>query len=111
MSLALVSTCVGGRRAGLDVQIYRPVVDAPKQRASRLAASNQAGRLWGLTDRDCQILDAYIKHGLLKIVAAELGLQCHSIETALRRMHAKAGVNSSIQLVAAYVTAKSGGFE
>ena len=88
--LSLIATCVGGRRAGFE--------QPP-------AAAKPACGL-GLTARDREILDAYIKHGRIKAVAHELGATHRSIDYAISRMQEKAGVVSSVQLVAAYVAAQ-----
>ncbi len=106
MNLPLTSTCVGGRRSGGPI----PVFIAPKSAAPHKAPAPT--HPLGLTARECQIVETYIQTGVGKLAAAELGIQLPTFHTALRRLHEKVGVISSVQLVAAYVAAKrTGGFE
>lgn len=70
-----------------------------------MSASPQSG-VMSLTQRECQLLDAYIRTGIGKVAAAELGITIHSFHGALIRAYQKTGLNGSIQLVAAYVAAK-----
>jgi DNA-binding NarL/FixJ family response regulator len=70
-----------------------------------MSASPQSGFL-NLTERECSLLDAYIRTGFGKVAADELGITTHTFHCALRRVYQKTGLNSAVQLVAAYVAAQ-----
>lgn len=90
MSLALVSTCVGGRRAGLAAPVLTP------PRTERLS----------FTPYEVEAIEAIIKHGTAKKAAAPLGLSPKAVEARIGRAYDRAGVRHIAQLVAVYVTAQ-----
>lgn len=65
-----------------------------------------AGRLWGLTRREVESLEAVIVHGRAKIAAEALGLSIKTLEVHMQNVREKVGVNHVAPLVAAYLTAK-----
>ncbi len=99
MTLALVSTCVGGRRAGT----FQPMSQPPSRPKPE---PRQTGLPLNLTARQCRVLDAYARLGLGKIVAPELGMTLVAFNKALEVCRQRAGHATSIQLIAAYVAAK-----
>ncbi|RZJ12191.1 MAG: hypothetical protein EOP39_04335 [Rubrivivax sp.] len=104
MTLALTSTCVGGRRAGPQSPILVPP-RRPRLPSIR-PANNAAGRLWGLTARECEVIEAYIAHGLGKVAAPALGISVKTFDAFISRILDRVGAVSSVQLVAFYVTAQ-----
>lgn len=91
MSLALTSTCVGGRRAPLQMPVVMP---APKKAGVEFSAL------------EVEAIEAVIKHGTAKRAAAPLGISPKAVEARIGRAYDRAGVRHIAQLVAAYVTAQ-----
>lgn len=109
MTLALTSTCVGGRRAIASAPPETNLSTKP-QASIRAGVGQQSvgvgGRLWGLTRREEQVLEAVIQLGHGKIAAAELDIAGKTLEIHMARVREKAGMRHIAPLVAAYVTAK-----
>lgn len=105
MSLPLTSTCVGGRRAGVDTPFIEPV----KEKVAAGTAYTDpgiGGRLWGLTRRETEALEAVITHGRAKVACRALGMSPKTLEVHVQRIRAKSGHSHIAPLVAAYVSAK-----
>lgn len=99
MTLALISTCVGGRRAGAGVL-------SPVRRIENRDATLP------FTHREREVLEAVIKTGYCTRAAEALGLSHKTVEIHMLHMRTKAVVDSNYQLIAAYVQEKcTGGFE
>lgn len=101
MSAALISTCVGGRRAGVTQRI-----EALPPRAN-VDTSCQP------TKRELEVLDAVIDTGYCTLAAVRLGISVKTIEIHMQHLREKFDVLSNYQLIAAHVTSKqrTGGFE
>ncbi len=108
MTQALIATCVGGRRAGYEQPITTrkpPPLRCARTYASK-PADTPAGRLYGFTARESEVIESYIRHGSGKVVADELHISLRTFEQTIVRCRGRVGVISSVQLVAAYVTAQ-----
>jgi len=101
MSAALISTCVGGRRAGLSQPVPVPAKPQPPVAEMRL------------TPRETQVIEAVIDTGFCTLAAVRLGMSVKTIEVHMLRLREKHGALSNYQLIAAYVAGKkrTGGFE
>lgn len=65
-----------------------------------------AGRLWGLTRREVESLEAVITHGRAKVAADVLGVSIKTLEAHMQSVREKVGANHVAPLVAKYLTAK-----
>jgi DNA-binding CsgD family transcriptional regulator len=52
-----------------------------------------------LTDRELEVLRAYVRAGSAKVAAHELGLSPHTVKAHLARARERAGVDATVQLV------------
>lgn len=101
MTLALASTCVGGRRAVPMAPGF-----APKKADAYAASETLAGKAFRLTKRESQVIDAVIRTGMCVVAANVLGLSVKTIECHMASARAKAGVDTNYQLIAVYVAAQ-----
>lgn len=92
MSAALISTCVGGRRAGgtLPTPVRSATSSPPPQ----------------LTAREAQVIATVVETGFCTLAAARLGMSVKTIEVHMARLREKFDVLSNYQLIAAYVRAQ-----
>lgn len=107
MTAALISTCVGGRRAG----VTQPTNHADRRHAAARAGMFKpdpgvGGVMWGLTRREVQALEAVIAQGHAKVAAEALGMSIKTLECHMQNVREKSGHRHVAPLVAAYVTAK-----
>lgn len=94
MSAALISTCVGGRRAGVE---RPPVAVAPRVKVD---AMNQPTR------RELEVLDAVIDTGFCTLAAVRLGISVKTVEIHMLHLREKFDVLSNYQLIAAHVSSQ-----
>jgi DNA-binding CsgD family transcriptional regulator len=52
-----------------------------------------------LTERELEVLRAYVRAGSTKAAAYELGLSQHTVKAHLARARERAGVDATVQLV------------
>ncbi|RZL40156.1 MAG: hypothetical protein EOP35_01740 [Rubrivivax sp.] len=103
MTLALTSTCVGGRRAPLPCELPcelpEPIIPAKR------------GVTWSLTARQTEVIETVIRIGTCIGAASALGLSIKTIEAHMDNARGRVNVDTNYQLIAAYAAARSGGFE
>lgn len=94
MSAALISTCVGGRRAGAEFIPLepKPTVTPP--------------RMFGLTARQQQIVRTVIRTGSCVVAANVLRLSKKTVEFQMARIREVVDVDTNYQLIAAFVAAE-----
>lgn len=97
MTLHSTSACVGGRH--VSAQALTPV--KPQQEGTA-ALTQHPAVAWGLSDREREVLEAYMVDGLAKTVASKLGVTLKTVEVHLLHARQKAGFTRSIPLVLAY---------
>lgn len=95
MTQHLISTCVGGRRAGVTQIIVSP----QEQQAAEVARPP--------TKRELEVLEAVIDTGYCTLAAVRLGMSVKTIEVHMMRLREKFDALSNYQLVARYVTDKT----
>lgn len=96
MSAALISTCVGGRRAG----VTQTTAAVPPR--ARVDARNRP------TQRELEVLDAVIATGFCTLAAVRLGISVKTVEIHMLHLRDKFDVLSNYQLIAAHVGGKRG---
>lgn len=93
MTLAITSTCVGGRRALLDEP---PEVALAVKREPPLS----------LTARQREVIEAVVRVGTCIGAASALGLSIKTVEAHMENARGRVSVGTNYQLIAAYVTAQ-----
>lgn len=92
MTAALISTCVGGRRAGVTQALMPATARQPAGPKREM-----------LTKRESESVQAVIETGFCTLAAVRLGISVKTIENHMARARQKYGALSNYQLIAAFV--------
>lgn len=97
MTLHSTSACVGGRHVSTQaISAEKPRPVEPPAPAQHPAVA------WGLSDREREVLEAYMEEGIAKTAARKLNIATKTVEIHLGNIREKAGIGRSIALVLAY---------
>ena len=96
MTLAITSTCVGGRYVPHNAASHQLAVAAPPSRATQHHWSDD------LTERELQVLCCYMRSGLAKLVASDLGISRRTAEKHLQTIIEKSGLKRTILIALDY---------
>lgn len=96
MSLHAIAACVGGRYVAARTPAVLQLVPPPKPEPAPV------DRFATLTPRERQTFEAYMRHGLCKLVAEELNMSERTVDAHLGKVLTKSGYSRTVLAALAY---------